>query len=126
MIQVQTLLITADNSGSKLGRCIKLVQGYQNHWHSCNELILIAIRKLRKRRKLKPKVQKGDVVSGIIIRTKAKFSRKNSNSINFAENAVALVNKQFRPLGTRVLGPVLRELRTSKYMKIASLAGGFV
>nr|YP_005090322.1 ribosomal protein L14 [Heterosigma akashiwo]ACS27141.1 ribosomal protein L14 [Heterosigma akashiwo]ACS27180.1 ribosomal protein L14 [Heterosigma akashiwo]AOT84808.1 ribosomal protein large subunit 14 [Heterosigma akashiwo]AOT84850.1 ribosomal protein large subunit 14 [Heterosigma akashiwo]BAI70636.1 ribosomal protein L14 [Heterosigma akashiwo] len=126
MIQAQTLVNIADNSGSKLGRCIRVGQGYQNRWSSCGELILISVQKLRKKRKFKPKVQKGEVVRGVVLRTKAKFRRKNSNFVQFHENAIALVNAQLRPLGTRVLGPVTRELRNTKFMKVASLSGGFV
>jgi large subunit ribosomal protein L14 len=126
MIQVQTLVNIVDNSGSKLGRCIKVVQGYKNRWSSCGELILVSIQKLRKKRKVNPKVQKGEVVHAVVLRTKAKFRRATSNFVTFNENSVALLNKQFRPIGTRVLGPVPRELRATKFMKVASLSGGFV
>mmetsp|Transcript_18 Transcript_18/g.42 ORF Transcript_18/g.42 Transcript_18/m.42 type:complete len:127 (-) Transcript_18:133-513(-) len=126
MIQTQTIVNIADNSGSRLGRCIKVIQGYRNRWGSCGELILISVQKLRKKRKIKPKVQKGEVVQAVILRTKSKYRRKNSNFVRFHENTVGLVNKQCRPIGTRIIGPVTRELRASKFMKIASLSGGFV
>ena len=87
---------------------------------------MLSIQKLRKRRKVKPKVQKGEVIYGVILRTQSKYRRRNSTFINFKKNSVALVTNQLRPVGTRVFGPVTRELRTSKFMKVASLSGGFV
>lgn len=124
MIQVQSLLNISDNSGCKLGRCIKIIHGYKNRWSSCGDLILLSIQKLKKGRKTK--IQKGELVQGVILRTKSKFRKNNTNFIKFNENSVGLVNKQFRPIGTRILGPVLRELRKSKFMKLASLSEGFI
>jgi large subunit ribosomal protein L14 len=124
MIQVQSILNISDNSGCKLGRCIKIINGYKNRWSSCGDLVLLSIQKLKKGRKTK--IQKGEIVQGVILRTKAKFRKKNSNFIKFNENSVGLINKQFRPIGTRILGPVLRELRKSKFMKLASLSEGFI
>ena len=124
MIQVQSLLNISDNSGCKVGRCIKIIHGYKNRWSSCGDLILISIQKLKKGRKTK--IQKGELVQGVILRTKAKYRKNNSNFVKFNENSVGLVNKQFRPIGTRILGPVLRELRKSKFMKLASLSEGFI
>jgi large subunit ribosomal protein L14 len=126
MIQVQSLLNISDNSGCKLGCCIKLVHGYKNRWCSCGDLILVSIKKLKKGRILKNKIQKGEMIKAVILRTKSKFRRKNNNFIQFKENSIGLVNKQLRPIGTRVIGPVLRELRKSKYMKLASISEGFV
>lgn len=124
MIQVQSLLNISDNSGCKLGRCIKIIHGYKNRWSSCGDLILLSIQKLKKGRKTK--IQKGELIQGVILRTKSKFRKNNTNFIKFNENSVGLVNKQFRPIGTRILGPVLRELRKSKFMKLASLSEGFI
>jgi large subunit ribosomal protein L14 len=126
MIQVQTILNISDNSGAKLGRCIKIVHGYKNHWSSCNELVLVSIQKLKKVKKVQPKVKKGDLVYGVIIKTKSKIKRKNSSFLKFKTNSIVLLTKQFRPIGTRVIGPVIRELRTTKFMKIASLSEGFI
>lgn len=126
MIQTQSLLKISDNSGGKIGRCIKIIHGFKNKWSSCGDLILISIQKLKNKRKLTSKVKKGEIIQAVILRTKSKYRRQNSNFIKFYENSVGLINKQFRPIGTRILGPVLRELRKSKFMKMASLSKGFV
>jgi large subunit ribosomal protein L14 len=123
MIQVQSLLNIADNSGYKLGRCIKVIK---KKCGLCGDLILISIQKIKNKKKTKLKIQKGEITHAVILRNKSKFQRKNSNFIKFNENAASPVNKQFRPIGTRIFGPVLRELRKSKFMKIASLSKGFV
>jgi large subunit ribosomal protein L14 len=126
MIQSQSLLKISDNSGGKIGRCIKIINGFKNRWSSCGDLILISIQKLKNKRKLTTKIQKGEMVKAVILRTKSKYRRRNFTFIKFSENSVGLLNKQFRPIGTRVIGPVLRELRKSKFMKMASLSEGFV
>lgn len=127
MIQVQSLVKIVDNSGSKLGQCIKIIKGYRHRWTSVLTPILISIKKLKKVKKVKPKVQKGQIHLGIIIRSKFPFKRKLTSFVKFQENAVALVNKtNYRPIGTRLNGPVLRELRFTKFMKIASLSEGFI
>lgn len=127
MIQIQSLLNISDNSGCKLGRCIKIQKGFKNRWSSCGDLILVSIQKLKKIKKVKKKkIKKGEILNAIILRTKSKYQRKNSNFIKFNENSIGLLNKQLRPIGTRIIGPVLRELRKSKFMKIASISEGFI
>jgi len=123
MIQTQSLLTISDNSGCKLGRCIKV---FKKKWGLCGDLILISIRKIKKKKKSKLKIEKGDIMHALILRTKSKYQRKNSNFIKFNKNCITPLNKQFRPIGTRIIGPVLRELRKSKFMKIASLSKGFI
>ena len=81
---------------------------------------------MKKKRTLKTKIEKGDITLAVILRTKAKYKRKHSKLINFNSNTIGLLNKQYRPLGTRIKGPVLRELRKSKYMKLAIISQGFV
>lgn len=124
MIQVESLLTIIDNSGCRTGRCIKVLERFRNKWGCCGDLILVAIQKLKKGKEIK--IKKGDLHLGVILRTKSKFRRRNLNFINFKENSIALLTKQFRPMGTRLKGPVLRELRKSKFMKLASISRGFV
>ena len=126
MIQVQSILNISDNSGCIIGRCIKIIHGFKNRWSSCGDLILVSIQKMKKKRTLKTKIEKGDITLAVILRTKAKYKRKHSKLINFNSNTIGLLNKQYRPLGTRIKGPVLRELRKSKYMKLAIISQGFV
>jgi large subunit ribosomal protein L14 len=126
MIQIQSLLNISDNSGCKLGRCIKIIHGFKNRWSSCGELILVSIQAFKKGKKLKFKIQKGEIMQAVILRTKAKYRRKNFHFIKFHENSIGLLNKQLRPLGTRIFGPVFHELRKSKFMKIASISQGFI
>jgi large subunit ribosomal protein L14 len=122
MIQTQSLLNISDNSGCKISRCIKI---FKKKVGLCGDLILVSIRKIKKK-KSKLKIEKGDVMYAVILRTKSKYKRKNSNFIKFNQNCISLLNKQFRPIGTRIIGPVLRELRKSKFMKVASLSKGFI
>jgi large subunit ribosomal protein L14 len=126
MIQVKSLLNISDNSGCKTGKCIKIGNGFKKKNSFNGDIILVSIRKIKKNKKSKLKIQKGNIYKAFIIRTKSKYKRKNLNYIKFDKNSIILINKQLRPLGTRIIGPVLKELRKSKFMKIASLSKGFV
>lgn len=126
MIQVQSLLDVSDNSGCRTARCIKLIHGFKNKWGSCGDLILVSILKFKKGKKLRAKIQKGSIVHAVILRTNARYRRKDSSFIRFHDNSIVLLNKQLRPIGTRIIGPVLRELRKNKFMKVASVSNGFI
>lgn len=118
MIQMQTNLVVADNSGAKLARCIKVLGGSNKMIASIGEIIVLSITSITPGSKLK----KGQVAKGVIIRTRNKITRDDGSVVKFDDNAVVLVNKDGEPIGTRVFGPVSREVRQKNFLKIASLA----
>nr|YP_007890815.1 ribosomal protein L14 [Seculamonas ecuadoriensis]AGH24510.1 ribosomal protein L14 [Seculamonas ecuadoriensis] len=115
MIQVETNLLVADNSGAKRVQCIKVLGGTKA---SIGDIIVVAIKDCLPRKKVK----KGDVRRAVIVRTKRRVIRNDGSTISFGDNAVVLLNEQGAPIGTRILGPVTKELRTSQWSKIMSLA----
>ena len=126
MIQMQTILDVADNSGAKSVMCVKVLGGSKRFFaHAC-DLIVVSIRTALP----KSKVNKGDVYTGVIVRTKTGIRRKDGSILKFNQNAVVLLNKNYEPIGTRVVGPVPRELRNEAaskqknegFLKIVSLA----
>ena len=118
MIQTQTRLNVADNSGAESVQCIKVLGGTHRYYAGIGDKIKVAI----KRVKPGGKVKKGQVKDAIIVRSKAGIRRADDSKICFDDNAVVLMNEQNQPLGTRIFGPVTRELREKNYMKIISLA----
>ena len=118
MIQMQSHLFVADNSGARKIQCIKVLGGSKRRFASIGDIIIVSIKDAIPR----GKVKKGDVYKAIIVRTKKDFSRKDGSSIRFDQNAAVLLDKQEEPIGTRIFGPVTRELRSKKFMKIISLA----
>ena len=118
MIQVETILKVADNSGAKSVKCIRLLGGFHKKQGMVGDTIIVSIRESLPRKKVK----KGDVRRAVIVRTKKAICRKDGSTIAFDSNAVVLVNEQGIPIGTRIFGPVARELRWKKFMKIISLA----
>jgi len=127
MIQIQTLLKVADNSGGKLVRCLKILKkGQKPRYGKIGDVIVVSVQQIRSKNKLTSKVKKGDVLFAAIVKTRAHLSRKFGISLSFAQNAVVLLNKQFKPIATRVLGLVPRELRNNKFAKIISLSSGTI
>lgn len=127
MIQIQTLLKVTDNSGGKLVRCLKVLKkGAKTRYGKIGDVIVVSIQKIRSKNKLTSKVKKGDVLYAVIVKTKFRLKRKSGVSFCFNQNSVVLLNKQLKPLATRVFGLVPKELRTNKFLKIISLAGGTV
>lgn len=127
MIQAQTLLTVIDNSGGKLVRCLKVLKkGPKTRYGFVGNLVVVSVQKIRSKNKLTSKVKKGDVVYGLIVKTKHRLKRKSGISICFEKNSVVLLNKQLNPFATRVFGVVPKELRASKFLKVASLAGGVI
>jgi large subunit ribosomal protein L14 len=127
MIQIQTLLKVTDNSGGKLVRCLKVLKkGAKTRYGKIGDVIVVSIQKIRSKNKLTSKVKKGDVLYAVIVKTKVRLKRKSGVSFSFNQNSVVLLNKQLKPLATRVFGLVPKELRTNKLLKIISLAGGTV
>ena len=118
MIQMQSLLKIADNSGARSVMCIKVLGGSKRRYANIGDIIKVAIREAIPT----GKVKKGQVVDALIVRTRKGVRRIDGSLIKFDENAAVLINAQKAPIGTRVFGPVTRELREGKHMKILSLA----
>lgn len=118
MIQVQTVLDVADNSGARKVQCIKVIGGSKRKVASVGDVIVVSIKKAIPR----GKVKKGDVMKALIVRTKKEIHRKDGSAVRFDANAVVLVSKDGEPIGTRIFGPVTRELRGKGFIKILSLA----
>ena len=127
MIQVQTLLNVTDNSGAKLVRCLKILKkGSQTRYAKIGDVIVLSVQQIRSKNKITSKVRKGDVLLGVIVKTRSIFKRPLGLSFSSSQNAVVLVNKQFKPLATRVFGLIPRELRNNKFSKIVSLSSGII
>ena len=118
MIQVQTMLNVADNSGARKVMCIKVLGGTGRRYAGLGDVIICAVKEAIPN----ANVKKGDVVRCVIVRVKKEVRRKDGSYIKFDENAAVLINQDGTPRGTRIFGPVARELRDKKYMKIVSLA----
>ena len=118
MIQMQTNLEVADNSGARKVQCIKVIGGSKRKFASVGDVIIVSIKEAIP----KGKVNKGDVHQAVIVRTSKEIRRNDGSAIRFDKNAAVLINKQQEPIGTRIFGPVTRELRAKKFMKIISLA----
>jgi large subunit ribosomal protein L14 len=118
VIQAQTILEVADNSGAKKLFCIKVLGGSRRRYAAIGDVIVCSVREAIPN----GKVKKGDVVKAVIVRTAYPTSRADGSYIRFDENSAVLVTKDSEPLGTRIFGPVARELRAKNFMKIVSLA----
>ena len=118
MIQIQTELAVADNTGAKVVECIKVLGGSKRRSASIGDIIVVSIKDALPR----AKVKKGDVYKAVIVRTSKDFKRRDGSAIRFDKNAAVLLDKQEEPIATRIFGPVTRELRSKKFMKIISLA----
>ncbi len=118
MIQTQSMLNSADNSGAKKMMCIKVIGGSRKRYASIGDIIVVSVKDAMPN----SKVKKGDVFRAVIVRTRKEIRRPNGTYIRFDENAAVLLNNQMEPIGTRIFGPVARELRLKNFMKIISLA----
>ncbi len=118
MIQMQSNLFVADNSGARKIQCIKVLGGSKRRFASIGDIIVVSIKDAIPR----AKVKKGEVFKAVIVRTAKEFTRNDGSTIRFDKNAAVLLDKQEEPIATRIFGPVTRELRTKKFMKIISLA----
>ena len=118
MIQMQSTLLVADNSGAKKIQCIKVLGGSKRRFASIGDVIVITVKDAIPR----GKVKKGEVHKAVIVRTSKDFKRPDGSAIRFDKNAAVLLDKQEEPIATRIFGPVTRELRSKKFMKIISLA----
>ena len=118
MIQMQSNLEVADNSGAKRVQCIKVLGGSKRRFASVGDVIVVSIKEAQPR----ARVKKGDVHRAVIVRTRKDVRRPDGSVIRFDSNAAVLINKNEEPIGTRIFGPVCRELRAKNFMKIISLA----
>jgi large subunit ribosomal protein L14 len=118
MIQMQSNLDVADNSGAKRVQCIKVLGGSKRRVAGVGDIIVVSVKEAQPR----TKVKKGDVHRAVIVRTRKEVRRVDGSVIRFDSNAAVLINKNAEPIGTRIFGPVVRELRSKGYMKIISLA----
>lgn len=118
MIQMQTKLDVADNSGARRVQCIKVLGGSKRRTAAVGDVIVVTVKEAIPR----GRVKKGELHRAVIVRTKKEIRREDGSSIRFDNNAAVLVNQQGEPVGTRIFGPVTRELRSRQFMKIISLA----
>lgn len=118
MIQMQSLLSVADNSGAKKVQCIKVLGGSKRRYAGIGDVVKVSIKEAIPR----GRVKKGDVYNAVIVRTKKGVRRNDGSVIRFDNNAAVLLNQKLEPIGTRIFGPVTRELRSDNFMKIISLA----
>ena len=118
MIQVETRLKAADNSGAKVLYCIKVLGGTRRRYATVGDIIVVSVKEAIPN----AKVKKGDVHKAVVVRTVKEIGRADGSFLRFDQNSAVLVNPQGEPIGTRIFGPVARELRARKYMKIISLA----
>jgi large subunit ribosomal protein L14 len=118
VIQVETKLNVADNSGAKLLLCIKVLGGAKRRYASVGDLVVVSVKEAIPN----SKVKKGEVMRAVIVRTAKEIRRADGSYIKFDDNSAVLINQQNEPIGTRIFGPVARELRAKRFMKIISLA----
>ena len=118
MIQMTSILDVADNSGAKKLMCIKVLGGSKRKYASVGDVIVVSIKEAIPN----AKVKKGEVAKAVIVRTKKPVARSDGSYIRFDENSAVLITKDNEPIGTRIFGPVARELRAKRFMKIISLA----
>ncbi len=118
MIQAETNLEVADNSGARRVQCIKVLGGSKRKYASVGDVIVVTVKEAIPR----GRVKKGEVLQAVVVRTAKDIRRQDGSAIRFDSNAAVLINKQGDPIGTRIFGPVTRELRAKQYMKIISLA----
>ncbi len=118
MIQTQTILNVADNSGAKKVMCIRVLGGTGRRYASIGDVVVVSVKEAIPN----AKVKKGDVVKAVVVRTKKEIRRMENTTVRFDDNSAVLISNAGEPIGTRIFGPVARELRPRGYMKIVSLA----
>ena len=131
MIQQQTILKVADNSGAKTAKCIKILGGYKKKYAELGDIIIVSVQELRNKAKLTSKVKKGGIYKALIIRTKKKIKRKKDGTITFfneksIHNSVALISKKGLPIATRISEPIPLTLKKKKIMKFISISTGLL
>ena len=126
MIQSGTFLNVIDNSGAKKVFCIKVLSGYEKKYAVIGDIILVSIKNLRSKRKANSKVKKGELFRAVIVYLKNKLSKKSNESISFFDNSVVILNKQNKIVASRILGPIPKSFRYTKFFKMVSLSSGLI
>ncbi len=118
MIQTESILAVADNSGAKLVKCIKVLGGSRRRYAQLGDVVVVSVKEAMPN----SKVKKGETAKAVVVRCRREYRRPDGSYIKFDENSAVLINNQNEPIGTRIFGPVARELRAKRFMKIVSLA----
>lgn len=126
MIQQESILKVADNSGAKSVKCIKVLGGFRKRYATLGDIIVVSIQELRNRSKKTSKVLKGSVYRALILKVKHNYKKKDGTIFSLQENSVALISKQGTPIGTRILTPLPRKLKKKKILKFISLSIGLI
>jgi len=126
MIQQQTVLKVSDNSGAKTAKCIKVLGGFKKKLAKSGDIIVVSVKELRNKSKQSSKVKKGDVYKALIIRTKTNQTNKDGSTIFFNSNSITLINKQGKPLSSRIVGPLPKQFKKGKYSKFANISFGTI
>lgn len=126
MIQQQSILKVSDNSGAKTVKCIKILGGFKKKYANLGDIIVVAVQNLRNKSKKTTKVKKKEIYRALIVKTKVKLKKKNGHSTSFIENSVVLLKSLDKPVGTRIIGPISKTLKTKKFQKILSMSSGLV
>ena len=126
MIQQQTVLKVTDNSGAKTVRCIKVLGGFKKKFSFLGDVVIVSIKSLRNKSKITSKVKRGEIYKALIVRTKTKTVSKDGSMYFFSQNSVCLINKQSKPLASRVIGPIPKKIKRGKFAKFASLSMGLI
>lgn len=126
MIQHNTNLKVMDNSGAKTVKCIKILGGFKRKFAKLGDIIIVTVKELRNKSKITSKVLKGEIYKAIILKTKVKYYKKDGSTFFFNENSVSLINKQNKPVATRILGMIPKILKQTKLIKFTSISFGFI
>jgi len=126
MIQKGTFLKVVDNSGAKTVCCIQVLKGYRKRYAFVGDIIVVSVKSLRRKRRAFSRVKKGEVLKALVVRTKQNILTHSSDFLEFFENSAILLNSQRKLIGTRVFGSIPLSFRGTKYLKIMSLASGFI
>jgi large subunit ribosomal protein L14 len=118
MIQHQTILKVADNSGAKTVKCIKVLGGFKKRYARLGDIVVVSVQQLRNKSKKTSKVLKGGVFRALVVRTRTQYKKRDGSSFALNENSVTLINKQGNPIGTRILGPIPKILKKKKIHEI--------
>ena len=126
MIQQQTILKVADNSGAKTVKCIKVLGGFKKKSSKLGEVVLISVKNLRNKSKITSKVKKGEIYKALIVRTKKRTVNKDGSIFFFNQNYVCLINKQGKPLASRLTGPIPKKIKKSNFPKFVNISIGLI
>jgi len=126
MIQQQTILNVSDNSGAKRVKCIKVLGGFKRRVSFVGDFIIVSVIELRNKSKKFSKVKKGEIYKALITKTKTKIKNKDGSTYFFKKNSVSLINKQGKPLASRIIGPLPKKLKKGKYSKFSNISSGTI